>query len=411
MKSLFVSLFTVLVSCGVAVGQAQLTTIYSFAGTPDGESPVGALVFDKAGNLYGTTEWGGANGWGSVFELSPNGDGTWSESTLFSFCQSSGCPDGAQPVAAPVLDTTGNLYGTTSAGGGSKCPGYGMGCGTVFELMHPLAPGGVWTESVLYEFCQIPGDDNCIDGAQPHGKLILDAAGNLYGTGSYGGTTGGGGVVFELSPGSGSWTEEVVYSFCSLANCLDGLYPEAGVTFDKSGNLYGTTSAGGSSQYRGGGVVFKLTPGLNGWTENVLYSFPKRTGSKGGDLLGDVALDSAGSVYSTANSGGADGFGVVFRVTQQGALLELPFNDTNGSYPAAGVLIDPRSGAIYGTTSGGGVSVGTVFEVSGTKITMLSGAGGEAVGALVSDKAGQHLYGTTKNGGDLQMGSVFEVGR
>jgi uncharacterized repeat protein (TIGR03803 family) len=413
MKTLIAYLLAALVGCGVALGQAQLTSIYSFAGTPDGQSPVGALVFDKAGNLYGTTEGGGVSGWGSVFELSPNGDGTWTESILYSFCEP-GCPNGTNPAAALVPDDAGNLYGTTIGGGGPQCPPGYPGCGTVFELMHPATSGGMWTESVLYEFCQIPGDDNCIDGAQPHGKLTFDISGNLYGTVPLGGANGGG-AVFELSPSSGGWTETLLYSFCPQPDgliCPDGDSPEAGVTFDKSGNLYGTTAFGGSNKYRGGGVVFKLSPGSNGWAENVLYGFLTPSGHYGGYLLGDVTLDSAGNVYSTGNEGGEYGQGVVFRLTPIGSLEELSFDaDTNGYGPAAGVLIDPRSGAVYGTTTGGPYQQfpGTIFEVAGTTITVLAYTS-EAVGALISDKTGQHLYGATKNGGDFQMGSVYVVG-
>lgn len=352
MKTLIACLFAVLVTCTTALGQAQFTTIYSFAGTPDGESPVGALVFDRAGNVYGTTEYGGANGWGSVFELSPNGSGGWTEAILYNFCQTTDCPDGGRPAVGLSLDAEGNLYGTTSWGGATGCPFQIPGCGTVFELMRPAAAGEVWTETVLYEFCPIPNGGNCVDGAVPLGKLIFDTYGNLYGTTSTGGGTNRGGAVFELSPSSAGWTEQVLYSFCSLEDCVDGAAPEAGVTFDKSGNLYGTTSIGGSNKYRGGGVVFKLTPGSNGWTENVLYAFHTPTGPFGGYLLGDVALDSAGNVYSTANSGGANGVGVVFRVTPEGGLQELPFDNANGSWPTAGVLIDPRSGAVTGRLRG-----------------------------------------------------------
>ncbi|MGB7586722.1 MAG: choice-of-anchor tandem repeat GloVer-containing protein, partial [Terriglobales bacterium] len=210
MRTLAAFMMVAILGSASATGQAQLSTIYSFSGSPDGASPVDKLVFDKAGNLYGTTESGGANGWGSVFELSPNGDGTWTESTIYSFCQQANCSDGSNPLDALILDAVGNLYGTTSTGGGSKCPPGGDGCGTVFELSPPLLPGGAWTESVLYDFCQIPGDENCMDGAKPSGKLIFDATGNLYGTAS----SGAGGVLFELLPGLDGWTESVLYTFC-----------------------------------------------------------------------------------------------------------------------------------------------------------------------------------------------------
>jgi hypothetical protein len=181
----------------------------------------------------------------------------------------------------------------------------------------PINFGGQWTESVLYEFCQT-GGNRCSDGARPFSKLVFDGSGNLYGTTSL---SDAGGVVFELSPGVAGWTETVLYSFCSLGAppvCPDGNKPMAGVVFDKEGNLYRTTSAGGSPKYQGGGVIYKLTPGQNGWTEKTVYAFPGATGPKGGGLFGEVNFDSAGNIYSTAAQGGANGWGVVFRLTPKG---------------------------------------------------------------------------------------------
>src|ERR1700722_14907688 len=271
MKTLGTLFIAALLACVSAAASAQ-TTIYSFSG-PDGASPLGKLVFDQVGNIYGTTQLGGANGEGSVFELSPNGDGTWTETTIYSFCQQANCSDGSNPTAALIFDGAGNLYGTANTGGGPRCPSGGGGCGNVFELLPPGIPGEPWTESVLYDFCQIPGDEGCSDGAKPFSTLVFDSAGNLYGTALAGASDGG--VVFELSQGAAGWAETVLYSFCSQGSppvCPDGHNPKAGVVFDNEGNLYGTTYAGGSPKYQGGGVVYKLTPGQNGWTEKTVYA-------------------------------------------------------------------------------------------------------------------------------------------
>jgi uncharacterized repeat protein (TIGR03803 family) len=408
MKILDTLLIAALLACSSAAASAQ-TTIYSFSG-PDGASPLGKLVFDQAGNLYGTTQLGGANGGGSVFELSPNGDGTWTETTIYSFCQTAGCTDGSNPLAALIFDAAGNLYGT-AVGGGARCPLEGTaGCGVVFELSPPLQ-GGEWIESVLYDFCQLTTDARCPDGFAPASKLIFDAAGNLYGTADAG--MNGQGIVFELSPRVGSWIETVLYSFCSVGiypHCLDGRAPLAGVVFDGEGNLYGTTQSGGSRYLMGGGVVYKLTPGKDGWAENVVYAFPDAAGPKGGILCGEVNFDSAGNIYSTATQGGSNSVGVVFKLTSDG-LEEVAFDPrVNGAYPFAGVLIDAHNGDVYGTASGGGFYPGSVFTVSHGKLRAIAtfGASDIPMGALITD--GRHLYGTTKAGGDFNMGSVFEVG-
>jgi uncharacterized repeat protein (TIGR03803 family) len=412
MKILGMLLTLALLGCTAAISQAQLTTIYSFSGSPGGASPVDKLLFDRVGNLYGTTEWGGAYGWGSIFELSPNGDGTWAETTLYSFCATNNghsCNDGSQPLAALIFDSAGNLYGTTSSGSDFYCGDNSEGCGTAFELSPPGMSGDAWTYSVIYYFCS-NNEPHCPDGAEPSGKVTFDTSGNLYGTTPLGGENGRG-VVFELSQGLGGWTESVIYSFCSQGNppaCPDGSKPAAGVAFDKEGNLYGTTSAGGSPKYPGSGVVYKLTPGQSGWTEQILYAF--LNGAKGGTLLGEVNFNSAGNIYSTAESGGADAQGVVFRLTPKG-LQEISFqHNVTGAAPTAGVLIDPRNGDVYGTTSGDDAYFGSVYRVRGGKMTVLGefNVGDNPMGALVTD--GHHLYGTTKAGGDFNMGSVFEVG-
>ena len=188
---------------------------------------------------------------GTVFELSPVGEGQWTETILHSFCSEPDCSDGAFPEAGLILDGAGNLYGTTSNGG--------TVWGTVFELSPPPQQGGTWTETVLYAF----GGNTTGDGCYPEGKLVFDGAGNLYGTTSQcGGGTVSAGTVFELTPaGDGTWNEIVLHRFCAGGgNFSDGADPLAGVVFDQAGNLYGTAYAGGARGI-GPGTVYELSPG------------------------------------------------------------------------------------------------------------------------------------------------------
>ncbi|MFZ0312326.1 MAG: choice-of-anchor tandem repeat GloVer-containing protein, partial [Candidatus Korobacteraceae bacterium] len=268
------------------------TVLYSFCPQggfcSDGEEPVGSLIFDAAGNLYGTTQFSGG-----VFELTPDGNGGWTETVLHVF---GGDGDGYYPEAGVVFDAAGNLYGTTSYGGYYDY-------GTAFEVM-PQAGGG-WTETVVWSF----GDGT--DGAYPEAGLILDAAGNLYGTNL--------GTAFELiKPHSGgNWTEQVLHDF---GGNNDGFAPYAGLVFDAAGNLYGTTYYGGTSgQHCNGGsercgIAFELTPEAGGrWTETVLHDFGN--GSDGADPYASLILDSAGNLYGTTQKGGAYGYGTVFELT------------------------------------------------------------------------------------------------
>ena len=251
----------------------------------DGRNPGSGLIFDAAGNLYGTTVLGGAWRHGTVFELTPNGDGSWTERVLHSFNRS----DGDHPVAGLIFDAAGNLYGTTYFGGAGWC-GNPEGCGTVFKLT-PNGDGS-WTESVLHSF-RYGGD-----GMWPASGLIFDAAGNLYGTTTIG--PSGGGMVFELTPnGDGSWTESVLHSFDAPGDLGDK--PFGGLIFDATGSLYGTTLAGGQGTCYGSGcgTVFKLTPNGDGsWTHSVLYTF-KANGSDGNNPSGDLIFDAAGNLYGT----------------------------------------------------------------------------------------------------------------
>jgi uncharacterized repeat protein (TIGR03803 family) len=280
--------------------------LYQFGkgGTQDGAHPFySGLIFDQAGSLYGTTEAGGATDHGVVFKLTPNPDGSWTESVLYSFCPiKSQCRDGSNPAASLIFDRAGNLYGTTIRGGAHRA-------GTVFELTPK--PDGSWTEGVLYHF------SGGSDGRSPWAGLILDQAGNLYGTTREGGSGAYGcsdqlgcGTAFKLAPNpDGSWTASVLHSFCSLTNCNDGASPfNAGLILDQAGNLYGTTERGGDAN---GGVVFKVTSNPNGtWTEDALHSFCPFS-CDGYQPDGNLIFDKAGNLYGTTFYGN----GIVFKLT------------------------------------------------------------------------------------------------
>jgi uncharacterized repeat protein (TIGR03803 family) len=407
-----------MLSCGFAVGQ-EYKVLYSFdTRAGDGAQPVSDLVRDHAGNLYGTTKFGGSSTvcsstCGTVFKLSPNADGTWIEEILYNFCSESSCQDGALPEAGLVFDSKGNLYGTTSAGGTHSY-------GTVFQLSPPSSPSDSWTETVLYSFCSNYQENTCLDGAAPLSQLTFDMFGDLYGTtssGGTGGTSGGcceGGTVFKLSPSGGGWTETVIYNFCTAGGiCADGVAPQAGVTFDKYGNLYGTTIAGGD--YRSNGTVYKLTPGQNGWTETVLQTSKQ---SLAAAPRGAVSIDQLGNLYSTFSARGQLGYGGLFRLGAHGGGTEFSFNGSNGNMPAAGVLLDGKRSALYGTTEIGGVNnAGTIFTVTApaqasvlysfcSQSNCSDGQG--PLASLLEDSSG-NLYGTTKLGGANNQGVVFEL--
>jgi uncharacterized repeat protein (TIGR03803 family) len=325
--------------------------LYRFAGGSDGEQPQAGLIFDGASNLYGTTSNGGATAGGTVFKLTPNSDGTWTESVLYRFCSLAKCVDGGGPQAGVIFDDAGNLYGTTYGGGAS-------GLGTVFKLT-PNSDG-TWTESVLHSFCSLP---KCADGANTHASLIFDAMGNLYG-GTIQGGAGGLGAVFELTPNAdGSWTESVLHSFTGP----DGAGPFASLTFDVAGNLYGTTVGGGTSN---DGTVFKLTLNSKGkWKESVLHSFTKPVGA---NPYATLVFDAVGNLYGTTANGGSVNDGVVFKLATRsgGGWTYSVLHVLTGNpaiRPYAGVVFDQTGKQLYGTASdcaNGQKCRGVVFEVT-----------------------------------------------
>jgi uncharacterized repeat protein (TIGR03803 family) len=281
-----------------------LTLLHQFAGGDDGAFPYSDLVFDPSGNIYGTTSGDGdsscmvirgVSGCGTVFKLTRNADGTWTNHTLYEF---QGGSDGGRPVAGVVLDQTGNLYGVTAYGGIGPCNN-NFGCGSVFELS---PSGSGWVETTLHQFT------GGADGGAPFGGLMFDHTGNLYGAASYGGA--GLGTVYELTPNQGSWNFNVIYTFTGTQ--ADG--PESALTMDAAGNLYGTSVAGGNNQ--GFGTVYKLTPSASGWSYTSLHDFD--LGSDGGLLYGSVALDANGNVFGVTGSGPYPfpDDGVLFEITQ-----------------------------------------------------------------------------------------------
>lgn len=377
------------------------TVLYNFCSAPnytDGDQPWAGLIQDTAGNLYGTTFQGGAQGAGTVFELKPPQEtgGPWTETVLYSFCSAggAGCTDGGIPKAGPIMDSAGNLYGTTEWGGA-----YNRFGGTVFRLQPPAQAGGVWTETVLYSFCSAA---NCADGAQPLAGVTMDeSSGDLYGTTSASGANSGGNVFMLQPPAKtgGAWTQTVLYNFCSVGglSCTDGGYPLGGVIRDATGNLYGTTSAGGTvgpsctngvSAGETCGVVFKLAPPKqsgNAWTETVLHTFCTTSAcSDGFNPSAGLIQDAAGNLYGTTHGtpvqgGGGSVFQLVPPTQQGGAWTDTVLYSfcslascTDGRFPLAGVIQD-SAGSLYGTTSRGGANdSGTVFRL------VPSGGGGTA---------------------------------
>ena len=346
-------------------GGWQFNVIYEFITQPNGSSPSGpsgGLVFDSNGNLYGVTGGGsgGIYGYGTVYKLSPTSSGYWNETTLYSFGAFYG--DANSPHGKLVFDKAGNLYGTTSGGGTSS--------GTVFELS-PQA-SGPWLETVVHNFT------GGRDGDGPYAGMVMDNAGNLYGT-----TFAGGaiireceftcGTVFELSPSSGGkWKESIIHYFSGPP---DGHWPQAGLTLDSLGNVYGTTPAGGSGRY---GTVFKLSPNASGgWTETTLYNF--NDGANGGEPFADLRFDSAGNLYGTTFAGakgtcdyfGTIGCGTIFKLTPSSGgdwtlstVHAFGSNLSDGGNPQSGVYVDSSGDLFTMTIDGpGSATYGTIVEI------------------------------------------------
>ena len=329
-------------------GEWTERAIYLFTGGSDGSHPNSRLVFDAAGNLYGTTygAYYGGSGYGTAYRLSPNADGSWAFSLLHTF----GSGDGIQPNGALAFDANGDLFGVTNKGGTANV-------GTVFELT-PGA-GGTWQETIVHSFT---GGE---DGKYPSdGVLFHD--GSIFGTTESGGTgcpNNGCGVIFELTPnGSGGWTMTFPRRF---TGALDGEEP-LGLTFDSAGNLYGSANGGKTTYcFDGCGLVYRMSEKSNGvWTFTVLHYF---NGGNGLDPEA-VLVDSSGTVYGDTDSGGQQGLGVAYSLDPTANWAEtVLYNFSGGSdggSPTSRLTMD-SVGNLYGTgTYGGEGGGGVVFEVT-----------------------------------------------
>jgi hypothetical protein len=419
--------------------------LYSFQGLPnDGYQPVGAVVFDAAGNLYGATAEGGSSSCpsiqqcGTVYELSPpavKGE-PWTETVLYVF-KGNKFNDGTSPYGGLVIDSAGNLYGTTGYGGTGNCVlvGISVGCGTVYELSPPAQKDGTWTEQVLYSF---PTPE---EGYAPFGDLVFDNSGNLYGATAFGGGYGTTcdifyqycGAIFELSPPQqmgGAWTEQVLHGFKGTAFGVltgDGGSPNGGLIFDGAGNIYGTTMDGGfaGGECRGVGqggpgcgTVFRLVPPVKQgqpWTEEILYSF---SGQDGATPLAGVVLGASGSLFGSTSAGGYPAAaGTVFELQPHGTghsweeqMLHVFTDGWDGSNPSAKLTLD-TVGNLYGTTRmpTNTNAKGTAFRMSQSGQSNVFGFdliytfrnipdGEDPASPLIFDKEG-NLYGTTQDGG------------
>jgi len=412
--SLFAICLTLaLISTNAAAGE---NIVYSFTGGNDGGDPASALIFDQAGNAYGTTVVGGLFGFGTVFKLAPDGNGGWIQSVLYSF---QGGNDGKNPYGGVAMDRNGDLYGTTAAGGsGGVCTG--DGCGTVFKLTHDQ--NGNWTESVLYNFTG--GDDGfgpgsaltykrgvfygmtpdggkfgagtvflLLPNATNHwalvtiysftggddgavgslGPLLADGVGNLYGVTELGGKFGAG-TVFKISPaGNGQFNFTTLYAFQGMP---DAAFPYGGVVPDHDGNLFGTTYFGGTN---GVGAVYKLTATMNGWQESVLYSF--QGGTDGSFTTTTPMFDSQGNLYGTTSTGGKESCdcGTVFKLslvngTWQESVVYRFQSAPDGANPYYALTSGPDLN-LYGTTAAGGnQNSGAIFKISADNSIRLSPA-------------------------------------
>jgi hypothetical protein len=417
----FVFSFSLLLIASSASALQLETVLYAFRNPASGANPVSSLVADAKGNLYGTTTSGGnirgggycSMGCGTVFELSPPVPPRtkWTETVLHNFA---GEPkDGCNPQSGLILDSAGNLYGTTLA-----C-GSGINTGTVYELSPPHA-GGTWTETVVFNF---PSDES-YEGGQPAGGLVIDAKGNLYGVTTYGAPSGLNGVIYQLAPPQatgGTWTQTILYSFQQNA-----YLPFSGLVRDNKGNLYGTTEYGGTGSCddhngTGCGTVYRLSPPEKrggSWVFDILYSFANHGDGQGYYPVASLAIDRKGVLYGTTEIG-VKCTGNVFQLVPPSRshgdwtenILYAFGKQPDGADPGAGVVLD-NAGRVYGTTQEGGAhcidgGCGTVFELTPPsrtgaawkeKLYSFDGKDGSFPSANLVILGGK-IYGTTLYGG------------
>ncbi len=379
-KTLCATFFSAVILAATAIpfstAQTSEAVIHQFTG-PDGIDPNGELLVDSSGNIFGTTQNGGTGtactgGCGVVFEISPKSGGGWQYRVIHDFQNQ---PDGATPRTSLSMDASGNIYGTTMYVGTAAfdCSG---GCGTIF-MLSPSATGH-WSETVLYRF------QSLADGREPIDGVTIDAHGNLYGVTQFSDNdTPYIGELYELSPGGGKWTFTTLHNF--LPGGTDGDYPLAGVVLDAAGNLYGNTQFGGNTSgcyQQGCGVIYELSPSSNGtWTESILYVFQNLAGDGGSIPSGRIALDSAGNIYGTTEYGGY----------------------ISSNCPA------PGCGTLFKLANNGGTWTRTTLHFFGDNTF----DGKNPLGPVTLDSAG-NVYGTTQFGGDnlsqtIPHGIVFKA--
>jgi uncharacterized repeat protein (TIGR03803 family) len=372
--------------------------IYSFAGSGDGEYTDTELVMDSAGNLYGTSVQGGIYGGGTVFQVTPAGVHT----VLYDF---TGGADGGEPYKGVTLDAQGNLYGTAVTGGGGSCEG---GCGVVFKLTNS---GGVWTQTVIHTFT---GGN---DGSGPGSPVAIDKQGNLYGATPTGGANGMG-VVYQLRPGAtGGWTLRVIHTFTGGTDGGGG--SASRLMIDATGNLYSVCTVGGANGF---GTVYKMSSVQGKWQFTTLYAFKDQP--DGALPYGGVISDKAGNLYGTTYYAGAHDLGTVYKLTHSNgtwteSVLYSFKGGADGSSPISSLVAD-AAGNLYGTTSDGGAAsctCGVIFKMTPggngkwTESVVYRFPGtpqpGFAYNGMVADSTGT-FYGATVHGGSGNDGAIYQ---
>jgi len=342
-----------------------------------GDTPFyGQLVLDSSGNIYGTTSQGPGSNFGTIFEI-PANTNTLNTLAVFNSKETTG----SQPNASLLLDNSGNIYGTSWSGGIGNS-------GTIFKV----APG-TGTINTLATF------DSSTTGWEPNYGMVADSSGNLYGTTEAGGADSYG-TVFKFNPTTGAITTLAVF------NGANGSYPNGGLSIDRNGNLYGTTYSGGANN---DGTVFEIAAGTSTLTTIVTFD-----GTNGANPQAGVTIDGNGYLYGTTIHGGTNNVGTVFEISGNGFYTVANFNGANGNRPTGNLQVK-GDGCIFGVTSGGGAySKGTVFEIipgSGTITTLVSfdGTNGECPIGGVTLGQGSMIYGTTSMGGAYNQGTVWEI--
>ena len=391
---------------GASAAQAQtFSVLHYFTGGLDGGGPTGGVIVGPSGVLYGTAGGGGPYGDGTVFKLIQV-NSSWILYPLYEFSRSGG----ATPLGGVVIGANGALYGTTFSSAGAD------GDGVVFELRPPLTVCKAflcyWNETVLHAFTGSP------DGASPQVEnLAFDHAGNIYGTTQQGGMYGGG-IAFELTPSTGGYTESILHNF---GNGTDGSGPSAGVVLDTAGNVYGTTPFGGTGtpEECGStcGTVYQLMPSNGGWVENVLVNF---NNTNGRGPYGNLIIDASGNLYGTTISGGQiggqNGDGVVFKLTPSGGGFTYSALYTFSSCNPAGGVVMNAAGNFFGACgTGGAYQNGWIFELTNCSQTCgvidlhdFNGSDGTQPQASPVLDANGNLYGTTTEGGIVNDFPCYE---